>query len=136
MSESKANNINIGKLGEDLACKYLKDRDFKIIERNYRKRYGEIDIIAEDSVGTVRFVEVKTVSHETRDVLNREVIRETWRPEERVDDRKLHQIHKAVQTWLAIHNYQGDFQIDILALRAVPREKYVTVNHIETVILE
>jgi putative endonuclease len=52
------------KLGEDKACKYLKTLGFKILERNYRKTYGEIDIIAIDpsaSSGQVlAFVEVKT----------------------------------------------------------------------------
>jgi putative endonuclease len=36
------------RLGEDRACEYLKKLDFKILERNYRKTYGEIDIIAID----------------------------------------------------------------------------------------
>lgn len=52
------------KLGEDKACKYLKKLDFKIIERNFRRGYGEIDIVAiEDTKkdGKVLvFVEVKT----------------------------------------------------------------------------
>jgi putative endonuclease len=52
------------KLGEDLACEYLKKLGFKILERNYRKTYGEIDIIALDSSAgseqVLTFVEVKT----------------------------------------------------------------------------
>ena len=47
------------KLGEDLACKYLKKLGFKILERNYRKTYGEIDVIALDK-DVLTFVEVKT----------------------------------------------------------------------------
>ncbi len=46
-------------LGERLAAKFLKDKDYKIIERNFRKGYGEIDIIAiKDKV--LVFIEVKT----------------------------------------------------------------------------
>lgn len=52
------------KLGEDKACEYLKNLGFKILERNYRKTYGEIDVIAldpSDSSGQVlAFIEVKT----------------------------------------------------------------------------
>ena len=52
------------KLGEDKACEYLKKLGFKIIERNFRKGYGEIDIVALDpSAGSGQvlvFVEVKT----------------------------------------------------------------------------
>lgn len=49
----------IARLGEDLACEYLVRKGYKIIERNFRKKYQEIDIIAtRDS--TLVFVEVKT----------------------------------------------------------------------------
>lgn len=52
------------RLGEDKACEYLKKLGFKILERNYRKTYGEIDIIAIDpSAGSgqvLAFIEVKT----------------------------------------------------------------------------
>jgi putative endonuclease len=47
------------KLGEDNACEYLKELNFKILERNYRKTYGEIDIIAIEK-DVLCFIEVKT----------------------------------------------------------------------------
>lgn len=47
------------KLGEDKACEYLKKLNFKIIERNFRKGYGEIDIVALDK-DVLAFIEVKT----------------------------------------------------------------------------
>ncbi|MCL6096679.1 MAG: YraN family protein [Patescibacteria group bacterium] len=47
------------KLGEEIATNYLKNKGYKIIERNFRKGYGEIDIIAiKDNI--LIFVEVKT----------------------------------------------------------------------------
>lgn len=49
----------IAVLGEDKACDYLKKLGFKILERNYRKTYGEIDIIALDQ-DVLAFIEVKT----------------------------------------------------------------------------
>lgn len=54
-----------GKLGEEKACEYLKKLGFKIIERNFRRGYGEIDIVALDpSAGSGQvvlvFIEVKT----------------------------------------------------------------------------
>ena len=47
------------KLGEEIATNYLKNKGYKIIERNFRKGYGEIDIIATFE-NTLIFVEVKT----------------------------------------------------------------------------
>jgi putative endonuclease len=51
-------NIRRGKEGEELALKFLKKNGYRIVERNYRCRYGEIDIIARDGAVLV-FVEVK-----------------------------------------------------------------------------
>ena len=50
--------IGTGKTGEDLAVRYLENRGYAIVERNYRQRTGEIDIIARDGEYLV-FVEVK-----------------------------------------------------------------------------
>lgn len=50
---------NYGKIGEDLAEKYLVEKDYYILARNYHSRFGEIDIIASDGKSLV-FVEVKT----------------------------------------------------------------------------
>lgn len=53
-----ADNKYLGKLAEDIASKYLLDMNYKIIERNFKCRCGEIDIIAQDEDYIV-FVEVK-----------------------------------------------------------------------------
>src|SRR2546423_14289324 len=49
----------LGKTGEDLACGELERRGYAIIARRYRRRGGELDIIARDG-GTLVFVEVKS----------------------------------------------------------------------------
>ena len=55
MTESR---VVLGKIGEDLACTELERRGYIVIERRYRRRGGELDIIARDG-RTVVFVEVK-----------------------------------------------------------------------------
>ena len=47
------------RLGEEIAAKYLRDKGYKIIDKNFRKGYGEIDIIAIQG-RTLVFIEVKT----------------------------------------------------------------------------
>ena len=50
----------LGLYGEDLACKYLQDNGYTILERNFRcRRFGEIDIVA-SKAGVLSFIEVKT----------------------------------------------------------------------------
>jgi putative endonuclease len=49
----------LGKLGEDLACEELRKRGYAILDRRYRRRGGELDIVARDGQ-TIVFIEVKT----------------------------------------------------------------------------
>jgi putative endonuclease len=133
MTNKKEQNKQVGDWGEQIAVNYLKNKGFSIIERNYWRKWGELDIVAK-SGEVVHFVEVKTVSHETKQQLREAVTRGTWRPEEQVHQFKLHQIHKALETWIADHNYDGDWQIDVIAVRIVPRETYATVKFIENIV--
>lgn len=58
-TSKKENRKETGRSGEDAAVQYLKKQGYSIIERNYRLRIGEVDIIARDSEYVV-FIEVKT----------------------------------------------------------------------------
>ena len=51
-------NQTVGKEGEDLACNFLKKNGYRIIEQNFKKKHGDIDIVALDG-DTLVFVEVK-----------------------------------------------------------------------------
>lgn len=61
-----------GNAGEQKAVDYLLSKGYKIIERNWRTRYGEIDIIV-NKEATLVFVEVKTLPNGTPDMLQREL---------------------------------------------------------------
>ena len=56
------NNQSTGALGEEAVAQYLIQQDCEVIERNWRIREGEIDIVALNPSGTFSFVEVKTRS--------------------------------------------------------------------------
>lgn len=52
-------NQRLGRLGEEMACHYLRDNEFNILEQNWKCKCGEADIIAEEE-GALVFIEVKT----------------------------------------------------------------------------
>ncbi len=125
----------IGRLGEDLAADWLRRKGFTIVSCNYRQKWGEIDIIAKMD-GRTHFCEVKTVSYETMSLLEYAVSHGTWRPEEKVDSYKLKKFARTVETWLSENKYLGSWQIDVIAVRMVPREKHARITIIENVIIE
>lgn len=92
-----------GKLGENIAEKYLIKNGYRTIERNYRKKWGEIDIVAEKD-GVLHFVEVKT--GEVGGI----------RPEENITSHKKRQLYRIIQTYLFDKKIdpEADFQIDAL----------------------
>ena len=55
-------SATVGKMGEDFACGYLVEKGFRLIERNARAPWGELDIVAISPDKTLVFVEVKTVT--------------------------------------------------------------------------
>lgn len=131
-----ARHNEIGKMGEDLGVKWLVSQDYVILERNYLKKWGEIDIVARETGKKLHFIEVKTVSYETKLALSRVVTHETWRPEENVHKSKQDRLKRAIQTWIAENRFEGEWQIDILIIFIVPREKYAKIKLIENVIFE
>jgi putative endonuclease len=124
-----------GNKGELLCARYLKSQGFALIAMNYRKKWGEIDVIAQKS-NIIHFVEVKTVSYETKADLEYAVTHGTWRPEDNVHQSKLIKLSRVIQSWIIEYKWSGDFQIDVAAIRVVPRETYARINIVENVILE
>lgn len=111
----------IGKLGEDLACKYLQDKGYKIIERNFEARQGEIDIIALDKNELV-FIEVKTRSNISY-----------GKPAEAVNEEKQNHIIKTIEYYIYSRHLEDEFiRIDIMEIY-LWKNKY-RVNHIKQVI--
>jgi putative endonuclease len=134
-ADKRGKKNEIGALGEAVACRYLVGKSFEIMETNYLRKWGEIDIVAREKKA-LHFVEVKTVSYGTRTDLEQAISRETWRPEDNVHSLKLKRLSRAIESWLLENKYEGEWQIDVLAVRLVPREKYATVKLVPNVVLD
>ncbi len=91
---------NLGKIGENLALNYLKSHSFSIFEKNFRSKFGEIDIIAEKN-HCLYFIEVKTRSNLDHGY-----------PYEAVNKRKIYHIKKAAQYYLLKNNYP-DYKLKV-----------------------
>jgi len=129
----KTSNQRVGELGEDTACRFLMKRGFSILERNYWQKWGEIDIVAQKG-STLHFVEVKTVSRENVRNVPRETLEE-YRPEENVHPRKLERLSRAIQTYLLEKEYEGEWQLDVLAVFLDVERREAKCRYIENVIL-
>ncbi|MFZ2253185.1 MAG: YraN family protein [Minisyncoccia bacterium] len=130
-----AKHNEIGKLGEKLATKWLTDKGYSIVTQNYLKKYGEIDIVARET-DVIHFVEVKSVSYETKADMEDAVSRGTWRPEENVHFAKQQRLSRVIEVWLSENIYKGEWQIDILSVRIVPRERIARFYLLDNVIFE
>ena len=114
---------NIGKLGEDIAVKYLEKHGYKILDRNYHKPWGEIDIVAQQSDELV-FVEVKAQNQAFE-----------WRPEENITRHKKHQLSRIVTTYLKANKIPEDqnWRVDVLAITLDFKTKNASVEHIQNI---
>lgn len=107
--EKDKSRKRVGRTGEDIACLFLERKGYRVIERNYRKPWGEIDVIAEKA-GTVRFVEVKTISVSD---FSREI---GYRPEELVDARKLRKLARTAALYMEVKKDAREFQLDVVGV--------------------
>jgi putative endonuclease len=125
-----AKHNEIGHLGEDIASDFLIEKGFHIVSRNFRKPYGEIDIVARETSGKYRFVEVKSVSRETDRWESN-----SYRPEENVHPMKAKRLLRVIEAYLVSKGIEDDWQVDILGVLIDQKTKTAKVRHLENVIL-
>ena len=100
------NSDLIGKTGEREVESYLKSRGYRILERNWRIKEGELDLVVEDRDGMIVFVEVKarsSISHGD--------------PLESITQEKAFRIQRLALAWLATHQRLGSrYRIDVAGI--------------------
>ncbi|MBI2639741.1 MAG: YraN family protein [Candidatus Sungbacteria bacterium] len=103
-----SNSRKFGDIGEEASTAFLVKHGFKILDHNYKRPWGEIDIVAEKD-GTIRFIEVKTSKYK---------LDSNFRPEIRVDWKKQRKLRRICETYLfdkkPPENQQ--WQIDVISV--------------------
>ncbi len=118
----KGKTQKIGQIGEDIACKFLVKHGFRVILRNYRKKFGEIDVIAKKN-DRFHFVEVKTVSRRTSSH-----VFDDHRPEDNIHSAKLKRIGRTIEAYIFEYNIENDWQFDALTVELDSDEKTANVR--------
>jgi putative endonuclease len=131
MKNFTSDSQKIGELGEDVACKFLMKQGFSILERNYTRKWGEIDIIVQKG-GKRYFIEVKSTKVESID----SVTHVTLRPEENMHAWKMKRLRRVVETYLISNRLGGvDWQFDLLVVYLDINNRKARVKVVENIIL-
>ncbi|MFH0820387.1 MAG: YraN family protein [Candidatus Peregrinibacteria bacterium] len=105
-----------GDHGEQIAIAFLRQKGYRILDTNFRKRVGEVDIVAMDGKNQYVFVEVKT-RRNTR----------FGYPEESVNFRKLRKILMTGQLWLAEKKINTDnYRLDVISIEMDNGDAHIT----------
>ncbi len=117
-----------GDAGERIAEKYLKDKGYIIVEKNYLKPWGEIDLVAKKQ-GSLIFCEVKT--RDAKHVQH-------YLAESSVNRLKIKKLQKICETYLMEHRlpYSQKWQIDVLAIAIDKEKKKARIKHFENAVWE
>lgn len=108
-----ASHNEVGKIGEEIAEKFLVDRGWRIIERNASYPFGEIDLIAKDKFGILVFVEVKTLQRSGSEFFS-------LQPEDNMTRSKILKLKKTAEFYAnknpKSYHESGGWRIDFLGI--------------------
>ncbi|OHA90164.1 MAG: hypothetical protein A3F53_00985 [Candidatus Zambryskibacteria bacterium RIFCSPHIGHO2_12_FULL_48_10] len=118
----------LGDIGENIACEFLKKHGYEIVERNYLRKWGEIDIVTKKA-NIIHFVEVKSVSCVTYQGLA------LVRPEENMHPWKLKRLGRVIQTYLLHRKLECDWQLDLITVKMDMTTRRARVEMIENIVI-
>src|SRR3990167_3723300 len=129
----------IGQSGEDIACEFLMKQGYAILERNYTKKWGEVDIIAEKE-GKLHFVEVKSVSRETLEDVTPDLPAQAgtldqYHPEDNMHPWKLKRLARTIQTYLLSKHLDEEWQVDLLVVFLSLKDRSAKIKVVKDIIL-
>ncbi len=115
-------NLKVGEKGEQLAENYLKKKGYSVLERNYKNKYGEIDLIAQKSNELV-FIEVRSKTEN-----------DFGMPEETVKGKKKKKLKQNALAYTTFNNYDGFYRIDLVCVVFTKDGEIKRLTHHENII--
>lgn len=130
----------LGILGEKIALKYLRDKKYQILDKNYSEKFisgpkrGEIDIVAKKK-DVISFIEVKTLLKKNQ-TPNQQKWTRLLSPEDKVNFQKQRKLIKLAQSWLIEKKIPLDvkWQIDVISIGINFNSKKAKIRHIQNTI--
>ncbi len=113
----KTKNLEIGRLGEAIAKRYLQDNRYTIVAQNYKTKYAEIDLIVRHKDILV-FVEVRTRIGERFGT-----------PEESINRKKINKLIKNARGYVAGKRYNKGYRIDVVCIVLDENKKVKRIDH-------
>lgn len=100
----------LGQVGEEIAIEYLKENNYKILEKNYKRPWGEIDIIAQKDKKII-FFEVKTLK------------RCGFLPEESITQKKKIILQRTAEIYIQEKKISLERQIDVIGIEFIAKDR-------------
>ncbi len=124
----------IGEIGENIAVRFLMKHNFSILDRNYTKKWGEIDIVAEKE-NKIHFIEVKSVSRDLNCV-SQETL-DQYKPEDNMHPWKMKRMARTIQTYLLSKKVpdEKEWQVDLLVIFLDIKDKKAKIKVVSDIIL-
>lgn len=134
-SKEPTEKQKIGQIGEDCACEWLKNNGYSVVDRNYLKKWGEIDIVAKKG-GILHFVEVKSVSRSINDVTH-VTSNNDYRAEDNMHPWKLERLGRVIQSYMLDKNVsdETDWQLDLVTVEIDMSKRINRVFLLEDIVI-
>ena len=122
---------SIGEYGERIAYQYLKRNKYRILKKNYREKFDEIDIIAKSRIECLIFFEVKTINYPEDKLIN------MLSPEDNFTISKFRKIKRLCEMFVAKHkkiiNWKVGWRIDLITIEIYETKNKILIKHYKNV---
>lgn len=120
-----------GELGEDLSVRLLLSKGHVLVERNYTKKWGEIDIVTKKK-GVIHFIEVKSISANVEKHVSHGTL--GIRPEDHMDRNKQERLKRVIETYIHERKVE-EWRFDLVCVFIDQNSKKAFIDLVENIIL-